>query len=116
MGAILLAAEAAGDAAVVWQQRREPRKATAAERRATALAARCEGAHTPGLSDAAPARAVLTARELEIARLAAAGVPNKEIAARLGLSLHTVQNKLHAAYEKLGVAGRSDLAQALGRH
>lgn len=116
MGAILLAAEAAGDAAVVWQQRREPRKATAAERRAVALAARCEGAHTPGLVDAAPARAVLTARELEIARLAAAGVPNKEIATRLGLSLHTVQNKLHAAYEKLGVAGRSDLAKALGRH
>ena len=116
MGAILLAAEAAGDAAVVWQQRQEPRKATAAERRAIALAARCEGAHTPGLVDASPARAVLTARELEIARLAAAGVPNKEIATRLGLSLHTVQNKLHAAYEKLGVAGRSDLAQVLGRH
>ena len=115
MGAILLAAEATADAAVAWQQRGEPRKATAAERRAVELAARCDGAHTPGLSDAAPARAVLTARELEIARLAAGGVPNKEIATRLGLSLHTVQNKLHTAYEKLGVAGRSDLNQALGR-
>jgi DNA-binding CsgD family transcriptional regulator len=116
MGALLFAAEAATDAAVAWQQRGEPRKATAAERRATALAARCDGAHTPGLADAAPARAVLTARELEIARLASAGVANKEIAARLGLSLHTVQNKLHTAYEKLGVAGRSELARVLGRH
>jgi ATP/maltotriose-dependent transcriptional regulator MalT len=116
MGAILFAAEAATDAAVAWQQRGEPRKATAAERRSAALAARCDGARTPGLADAAPARAVLTARELEIARLAGAGVANKEIAARLGLSLHTVQNKLHAAYEKLGVTGRSELARALGRH
>jgi DNA-binding CsgD family transcriptional regulator len=116
MGALLLAAEAEGDAAVAWQQRGEPRKATAAERRATTLAAGCDGAHTPGLADSAPARAVLTARELEIARLAGAGVANKEIAARLGLSLHTVQNKLHAAYEKLGVAGRADLARVLERH
>jgi DNA-binding CsgD family transcriptional regulator len=45
--------------------------------------------------------------------LAAAGVPNKEIAARLALSLHTVQNKLHAAYEKLGIEGRAELARAL---
>jgi DNA-binding CsgD family transcriptional regulator len=59
---------------------------------------------------------VLTARELEIARLAGAGVANKEIAARLGLSLHTVQNKLHAAYEKLGVSGRSELARVIERH
>jgi DNA-binding CsgD family transcriptional regulator len=115
MGALLFATEACGDAAVLWQQGGEPRKATAAERRASALAARCDGAHTPGLSDAAPARAVLTARELEIARLAAGGVPNKKIAARLGLSLHTVQNKLHVAYEKLGVTGRLELAQALER-
>ncbi len=116
IGALLFAAEACTDAAVAWQQRGEPRKATAAERRAAALAARCDGARTPGLDDAAPARAVLTAREFEIARLAASGVANKEIAARLGLSLHTVQNKLHVAYEKLGVAGRSELARALERH
>ena len=115
MGAQLFAAEACTDAAVAWQQRGEPRKATAAERRAGTLAARCDGARTPGLADSAPARAVLTARELEIAHLAAAGVANKEIAAKLGLSLHTVQNKLHVAYEKLGVAGRSELSRALER-
>jgi DNA-binding CsgD family transcriptional regulator len=112
MKACLLAAEAAADAAVAWRKAGDPRKAAAAERRAHALAARCEGARTPALM-AITARAVLTARELEIARLAAAGVANKEIAARLYLSLHTVQNKLHSAYEKLGVEGRAELAQAL---
>jgi DNA-binding NarL/FixJ family response regulator len=55
----------------------------------------------------------LTPRELEIARLAAAGVDNKEIAGRLHLSRATVQNKLHAVYEKLGIAGRDELAQTL---
>jgi DNA-binding CsgD family transcriptional regulator len=112
LGALLLAAEGAADAAVAWRGRREPRKAAAAERRAGLLAERCEGARTPGLI-AAPARALLSARELEIARLAAAGIPNKEIAARLYLSVRTVENKLHTAYEKLGVDGRAELAEAL---
>jgi DNA-binding NarL/FixJ family response regulator len=77
------------------------------------LAARCEGARTPGLVTAVPARAALTPRELEIARLAAAGLANKEIAARLCLSHRTVENKLHSAYEKLGVQGRAELARTL---
>jgi ATP/maltotriose-dependent transcriptional regulator MalT len=112
LGADLLAAEAAADAAVAWRRAGDPRRAAAAGRRAHDLAARCEGARTPALT-AITARAELTGRELEIARLAAAGVPNKEIAARLHLSLHTVQNKLHTAYEKLGVEGRAELAEAL---
>jgi DNA-binding CsgD family transcriptional regulator len=111
-GALLLAADASADAAVVLRQEGEPRRAAWAERRAAGLAARCEGARTPSLA-AAPARAALTPRELEIARLAAAGLANKEIAARLYLSHRTVENQLHAVYEKLGVEGRAALAQAL---
>jgi DNA-binding CsgD family transcriptional regulator len=112
-GAVLLAAEASADAAVVWRRKGHLRRAAGAERRASALAARCEGAHTPALVTAVPARAALTARELEIARLAAAGLANKEIAARLCLSHRTVENKLHAAYQKLGVEGRAELARTL---
>jgi DNA-binding CsgD family transcriptional regulator len=112
-GALLLGADAAADAAVAWRQSGEPRRAVRAEQRAAGLAARCEGARTPSLATAAPARASLTSRELEIARLAAAGLANKEIAARLYLSHRTVENQLHAAYEKLGVEGRAALAQAL---
>jgi DNA-binding NarL/FixJ family response regulator len=59
------------------------------------------------------ARTALTPRQLEIARLAAAGLANKEIARRLYLSPRTVENNLHAAYAKLGVAGRDGLARTL---
>ena len=112
-GAFLLAAEAAADAAVIWRKEDEARKATAAERRSSDLAAQCEGARTPALRTAVTARAVLRPRELEIARLAAAGLSNKEIAARLFLSYRTVENQLHAAYEKLGVKNRAELSKAL---
>jgi DNA-binding CsgD family transcriptional regulator len=112
-GALLLAAEAAADAAVVWHKEDESRKATAAERRSSGLAARCEGGRTPALRTAVAARAVLRPRELEIAQLAAAGLSNKEIAARLFLSYRTVENQLHAAYEKLGVKNRAELSRAL---
>ena len=71
------------------------------------------GSPHPALAVAAPAQATLTPRELEIARMAAAGLANKDIAARLYLSHRTVENKLHAVYEKLGVEGRAALAEAL---
>jgi ATP/maltotriose-dependent transcriptional regulator MalT len=112
-GALLLAAEAAADAAVAWRKEDESRKATAAERRSTDLASRCERVRTPALRTAVAARAVLRPRELEIARLAAEGLSNKEIAGRLFLSYRTVENHLHAAYERLGVKNRAGLAQAL---
>ena len=112
LGAILLAAEAAADAATAWQRAGEPRKRAAAERRAHQLTERCEGARTPALT-AITARAVLSGRELEIARLAAAGASSKEIATRLYLSVRTVDNTLYTAYEKLGVSGRAELASAL---
>ena len=47
------------------------------------------------------------------AALAAAGMANKEIAGRLSVSVRTVENHLQRVYEKLGVARRADLAQAL---
>jgi DNA-binding CsgD family transcriptional regulator len=57
----------------------------------------------------------LTAREREIAVLAAQGLTTKEIAARLFLSARTVSNHLQSAYTKLGITKRSELAGALGR-
>ncbi|MEX2551824.1 MAG: AAA family ATPase [Actinomycetota bacterium] len=113
LGSLLLAAEASADAAVVWSQLGEPRRATWAGRRSTAQLAPCEGARTPTLSIDASTRAALTSRELEIARLARDGLSNKEIARRLVLSHRTVENKLHSAYIKLGVHGRKELVDAL---
>lgn len=54
-----------------------------------------------------------SARQLEIATLAAAGQPSKEIAAALHLSARTVDNHLAAVYRSLGVSSRDELA-ALG--
>lgn len=53
----------------------------------------------------------LTPQELQVVRLAAAGMSNREIAARLFLSPRTVGHHLYKAYPKLGVTRRMELAQ-----
>ena len=55
-------------------------------------------------------RNALTARECQIAQLAAQGVPAKKIAARIGISDKTVRNQLVNVYSKLGVSGLVELA------
>jgi len=52
----------------------------------------------------------LTASERRVVELAAAGLPNKEIASRLFVSVYTVEAHLSHAYAKLGVRSRSQLA------
>jgi DNA-binding NarL/FixJ family response regulator len=52
----------------------------------------------------------LTTRELEVVKLVAAGLRNKEIADRLSIGEGTVKIHLHRVYEKLGVDGRVPLA------
>lgn len=112
MGADILAAEAAADAAVAWRRRDGSREAAAAERRAAVLKERCDGANTPALQ-AIETRARLTAAEWDAAQLAAAGRSNKEIAETLFVSVRTIENRLQHVYGKLGVSGRAELAEAL---
>ncbi|MFG2000866.1 ATP-binding protein [Spirillospora sp. NPDC048911] len=54
--------------------------------------------------------AQLTPQELQIVRLAAQGLSNRDIAAQLFLSPRTVGHHLYKAYPKLGVASRGELA------
>ena len=61
----------------------------------------------------AEAGAALTARELEVLRLVARGLSNKEIAADLRITTHTVKYHLAAVLEKLGVRSRTE-AVSLG--
>jgi len=51
----------------------------------------------------------LTPQELQVARLAAKGLSNRDIAARLVLSPRTVAYHLYKAYPKLGVTSRNHL-------
>jgi len=55
----------------------------------------------------------LTAAEQRAAELAAEGKSNKEIAAVLFVSVHTVELHLSSAYAKLGVRSRAQLAHRL---
>jgi DNA-binding CsgD family transcriptional regulator len=55
----------------------------------------------------------LTAQEAQIARLAAQGMSNPEIGARLFLSPRTVQYHLGKVFAKLGITSRVQLSSAL---
>jgi len=54
---------------------------------------------------------VLTFRELQILRMIAEGLSNKQIASRLNLSQHTVKNHVHNLLEKLSADGRHAAVQ-----
>ena len=51
----------------------------------------------------------LTPRQSEVARAAATGLSNKELAQRLSVSEGTIKNHLHAIYERLEIGGRMAL-------
>ena len=59
------------------------------------------------LGDARPERHGLTDRELEVLRLVAAGKSNREIAAALVISEHTVARHVQNIFGKLGVSSRT---------
>ena len=112
LGAALLAAEVAAEAADAFDRDGQRRQATNLRVRSSTLAAACEQARTPAL--AVPMTPVaLTRRERDIATLAARGEPSRVIAERMFVSVRTINNHLYNIYSKLGVSGRRQLAEAL---
>jgi len=79
---------------------------------APAMAAKVvkEFARTTETKDLAPVLTPLTQREVEILHHVAAGLANKEIAHRLGISERTVKNHLSNIMEKLQVNSRTQAA------
>jgi DNA-binding CsgD family transcriptional regulator len=57
----------------------------------------------------------LTPTELDIVRLVAEGIPNKDIATRLFVSPRTVQSHLRHVYNKLALTSPVQLAQEAAR-
>ncbi|KHL17090.1 AAA ATPase-like protein [Mumia flava] len=112
LGDLVAAGDAAAQASQAYRRRGQQGAALTAAARADGLAAR-SGARTPALSIAARPLP-LTGREREIVTLAARGLTNKDIAARLTVSVRTVEGHLYRAGHKLGVSERSALADLLG--
>ena len=57
---------------------------------------------------------LLAPQELQIARLAAQGLSNREIGQQLYLSHRTVRNHLYRIFPKLGITSRAELAAVVG--
>ena len=80
-----------------------------AERARSELRATGERRLRRGVGDAG----TLTAQELQIVRMAAAGMTNREIGQRLYLSHRTIGSHLYRAFPKLGIVARSQLRDVL---
>lgn len=81
---------------------------TRAELRAAGVQLPGQVATTPDLD------AELTPQELQIARLAASGLSNRQIADQIYLSHRTVAAHLYKLFPKLGITSRNQLRDALG--
>jgi Response regulator containing a CheY-like receiver domain and an HTH DNA-binding domain len=78
------------------------------------LILRPEGS-APGSSDLSSALASLSDRELEVVRLFAEGLSQRDIAQRVYISENTVKTHLRHAYRKLGVSSKQELTELMGR-
>ena len=67
------------------------------------------------ISASADRDVALTPRELEVLTLLAEGKSNKEIARRLGISVHTAKFHVSALIDKLDAAGRTDVVAHAAR-
>ena len=111
IGHHVIAAEAFDHAAGLYVMSGLPREAAAAARVRDEHLAVCGLGRTP--SGVTARSVLLSGRELEIAKLAADGASNREIAEKLVLSVRTVETHLQRVFAKVGVRRRSDLAGAL---
>lgn len=112
IGALLSAADTAAQAAALFERAGDRRHALEAAATADRLSSMCGGLRTPAIC-AQSQPLPLSAREREIAELAAHGVSNREIAERLVLSRRTVESHLYRIFAKLDVTDREALGSVM---
>ncbi|HET7667311.1 MAG TPA: helix-turn-helix transcriptional regulator, partial [Mycobacterium sp.] len=115
MGDLVAAVDAEAHAAMAYRRRDMRGSALTAITRAEELSARCGGADTPALRQAREPLP-LTDREREVVMLVGAGLSNRDIAARLSLSVRTVEGHIYKAMTKTGTDSRDELAALLPKH
>jgi len=95
--------------AAAWSQGRmmTPEQALQARDLHTTLHQSSKGAVVASLAKAPPYPAMLTAREVEVLRLVAQGLTDRQIAEQLIISPRTVNTHLTSIYNKLGVDTRA---------
>lgn len=103
----IVVGEAQGPESDALSERPGPTTSGSAPRRATSPASPLSSSDDDDLSFG-PAVEALTARELQVLRLLAEGLSNRDIADRLGVSEHTVKFHLSAIFGKLGASTRTD--------
>ncbi|MDF0528800.1 LuxR C-terminal-related transcriptional regulator [Tsukamurella sp. 8F] len=108
-GVMLSAADAAAQAARLFDVAGRRGAGAAEAARAAGLARECGGAATPALRDAVRPLP-LSAREREIASLVAEGLSNRDIAQRLTVSVRTVEGHIYRACIKVDAPDRDVLA------
>jgi DNA-binding CsgD family transcriptional regulator len=114
MGDVVAAVDAVAHATMAYRRKDLRGSALGCAAQAEAMAQRCGGADTPTLRQAREPLP-LTDREREIVLLVGQGMPNRDIAERLFLSIRTVEGHIYKAMSKTGTATREELA-ALVRH
>jgi len=110
LGALAPATDIVAQAARLEQRSGQASRGRQLATRAGDLAADAGGLQTPALRAVLPGVS-LTKRQRDVARLAARGHSSLEIAERLGVGVRTVESHLDAAYRRLGVSSRKELAQ-----
>jgi DNA-binding CsgD family transcriptional regulator len=107
-GGLAEAVDALAQAAAAARRRGDGADSRRMAARAAALAQEVCGLDTPALR-AAVLDPPLTRRQRDVARLAASGRSNREIAQQLGVGIRTVESHLDAAYRRVGVSSRTEL-------